>query len=429
MRIRATTIGELVDQGTLVINDGHRMESSELVDEGGLPFIRGGDVSEGRIDFEGVDCIDEELRSSFGNKVSQDGDVVITTKGSVGRFAFVRSTYPEFVYSPQLSFWRVKDSSEVLPSYLWQWARSPEFKKQLGMYKGQTTMADYISLEDQRRIEIDLPSLPVQRRIADILGVLDDKIELNRRMNETLEEMAQALYRHWFVDFGPFQDREFKDTEEMGSIPKGWEIKPFLDTCEIETGGTPKTSVDEYWGGDILWASAKDVSQSTDAVLLDPERTVTPAGIENSPADVLPAGTTAIVARGATTGRHAILGRDMALNQSCYGLIGKDGYSWGWTYLTVDSLVKRLRKHAYGSAFDSVTISTFENLDIVGAPPEVISAFKEKVMPLFKKMMANVKENQTLAEIRDYLLPKLISGEIEVDAVQEVAEDVAETAA
>jgi len=422
MRTRTTTIGGLVDDGTLVINDGHRMKSSELVDEDGLPFIRGGDVSEGRIDFGSVDYIDEELKSTFVNKVSQDGDVVITTKGSVGRFAFVRSIYPEFVYSPQLSFWRVKDSSEVLPRYLWQWARSPELKKQLGMYKGQTTMADYISLEDQRKIEIDLPPLPIQRRIADILGALDDKIELNRRMNETLEEMAQALYRHWFVDFGPFQDRELKDTEEMGPIPKGWEIKPFLDTCEIETGGTPKTSVDEYWGGDILWASAKDVSQSTDAVLLDPERTVTPAGIENSPADVLPAGTTAIVARGATTGRHAILGRDMALNQSCYGLIGKDGYSWGWTYLTVDSLVKRLRKHAYGSAFDSVTISTFENLDIVGAPPEVISAFKEKVMPLFKKMMANVKENQTLAEIRDYLLPKLISGEIKVEAAQEVVE-------
>jgi type I restriction enzyme S subunit len=282
---------------------------------------------------------------------------------------------------------------------------------------------DHLNLSDIRELELpELPPLPVQRRIANILGALDDKIELNRRMNETLEEMAQTLYRHWFVDFGPFQDQEFKDTEEMGPIPKGWEIKPFLDTCEIETGGTPKTSVDEYWGGDILWASAKDVSQSTDAVLLDPERTVTPAGIENSPADVLPAGTTALVARGATTGRHAILGRDMALNQSCYGLIGKDGYSWGWTYLTVDSLVKRLRKHAYGSAFDSVTISTFENLDIVGAPPEVISAFKEKVMPLFKKMMANVKENQTLAEIRDYLLPKLISGEIKVEAAQEVVE-------
>jgi type I restriction enzyme S subunit len=119
MKTRATTIGELVEEGTLVINDGHRMESSELVDSGGLPFVRGGDVTKGRIDFDEVDHIDEELRSSFGNKVSQECDVVITTKGSVGRFAYVRPNYPEFVYSPQLSFWRVKDDSEVLPLYLW----------------------------------------------------------------------------------------------------------------------------------------------------------------------------------------------------------------------------------------------------------------------------------------------------------------------
>ncbi len=288
------------------------------------------------------------------------------------------------------------------------------------------TGVPHINLGILEEFEVELPPLHIQRRIADILGALDDKIELNRRMNKTLEEMAQTLYRHWFVDFGPFQDREFEDTEALGPIPKGWEVTPFLDTCDIETGGTPKTSVDEYWDGDILWASAKDVSQSTETVLLDPERTITPEGLDNSPADVLPAGSTAIVARGATTGRHAILGRDVALNQSCYGLVGKNGYSWGWTYLTVNSLVKRLRKRAYGSAFDSVTISTFENLDIVGAPPEVVSAFNEKVMPLFEKMMANVKENQTLAETRDYLLPKLISGGIEVDAAEEVAGDTME---
>jgi type I restriction enzyme S subunit len=199
-------------------------------------------------------------------------------------------------------------------------------------------------------------------------------------------------------------------------------VKPFLETCDIETGGTPKTSVDEYWGGDVLWASAKDVSQSSDTVLWDTERTITPAGLDNSPADVLPAGTTAIVARGATTGRNAILGRDMALNQTCYGLTGNDGYSWGWTYLTVNHLVKRLRKRAYGSAFDSVTISTFNNLDIADAPPEVTAVFNEKVMPLFQKMRANVEETRTLAETRDYLLPKLISGEIEVDATEEAVE-------
>jgi type I restriction enzyme S subunit len=121
-----------------------------------------------------------------------------------------------------------------------------------------------------------------------------------------------------------------------------------------------------------------------------------------------------------------LVGIQFALNQSCYELVGKEGYSWGWTYLTVDSLVQRLQNRAYRSAFDSVTISTFENLDIVGAPKEVISDFNERVTPFFERMASNVEENETLAETRDYLLPKLISGKIEVDADEAVAEETAE---
>ena len=275
-----------------------------------------------------------------------------------------------------------------------------------------------------RSVPLRLPPLPIQRRIADILGALDDKIALNRQMNQTLEAMAQALYRHWFVDFGPFQDQPFVDSE-LGPIPEGWEVKPFLDTCEIHTGGTPKTSIDEYWGGSIQWASAKDVSQNSGLMILDTERTVTEAGVENSSTDILPAGTTAIVARGATTGRLSVLGRDMALNQTCYGLVGRKDYSWGWTYLAVESLVERLKKRAYGSAFDSVTISTFKNLDIVSAPKAIVGAFNKKVMPLFDLILANAKESRTLAETRDYLLPKLISGEIEVEAAEEHVESAA----
>lgn len=103
-------------------------------------------------------------------------------------------------------------------------------------------------------------------------------------------------------------------------------------------------------------------------------------------------------------------------------MVGREGYSWGWTYLTVDSLVQRLQNRAYGSAFDLVAISTFGNFDIAGAPKEVISDFNERLMPFFERMASNVEENETLAETRDYLLPKLISGEIEVETTQEVVE-------
>jgi type I restriction enzyme S subunit len=392
--------------------------------ESGIPYITSKNIEVGHLDTEDVDYISEEdYRRIFPDNGTvrrpKPGDVLIGIIGSFGN-AYRYTESDHFGISSAVGVLR-PDESKLDSDFLYYVVTSDTFRAVHESVKGGSVQG-YTNTDTIQSLPLVLPPLPVQRRIADILGALDDKIELNRRMNETLEEMARALYRHWFVDFGPFQDREFKDTEELGPIPKGWDVKPFLDTCDIETGGTPKTSVDEYWGGDILWASAKDVSQNTEPVLLDPERTITPEGLQNSPTDVLPAGTTAIVARGATTGRHTILGRDMAPNQSCYGLVGKEGYSRGWTYLTVNSLVERLRKRAYGSAFDSVTISTFENLNIVGAPKKVISDFNERVMPLFERMMLNVKEDKTLAETRDYLLPKLISGEIEADAAEEVVE-------
>ena len=267
---------------------------------------------------------------------------------------------------------------------------------------------------------IPLPPLNVQRRIAEILGAFDEKIELNRRMNETLEEMAQALYRHWFVDFGPFQDREFKDTEELGPIPKGWDVKPAYDLCDVLTGGTPKTKNDEYWGGDIKWVSAKDISD-TGTFVMDTERKVTPLGVEESTTEVLPERTVVVVARG-SVGKHCIIGEEMAMNQSCYGLRGREEIGQSWTYLMLNNLIRRLQQVAYGSVFDTITISTFKNTEIVAPPVEVISRFEEKVDPLFDLMHSNVKENQTLSETRDYLLPKLISGEIEVEAAKNMVE-------
>jgi type I restriction enzyme S subunit len=388
--------------------------------EEGIPSIRTSNIENGRLDLVGADKVSEETYRKWTQRSEpQPGDLILAREAPVGEVGMV----PEGarVCLGQRTVQLRPDRDKVVPRYLLFLLLDQELQNRMESMAAGSTVA-HLNLSDIRGMELpELPPLAVQRRIADILGALDDKIELNRRMNRTLEEMAQTLYRHWFVDFGPFQDRPFHNSD-FGPIPEGWEVKPFLETCDIETGGTPKTSVDEYWGGDVLWASAKDVSQSSDTVLWDTERTITPAGLDNSPADVLPAGTTAIVARGATTGRNAILGRDMALNQTCYGLTGNDGYSWGWTYLTVNHLVKRLRKRAYGSAFDSVTISTFNNLDIADAPPEVTAVFNEKVMPLFQKMRANVEETRTLAETRDYLLPKLISGEIEVDATEEAVE-------
>ncbi|MGB4976090.1 MAG: restriction endonuclease subunit S, partial [Anaerolineae bacterium] len=233
-------VATLIESGALVVGDGYRAKNSELTSSG-LPFARVSNINAGFF-FKDADYFPEENLRLVGNKVSQPGDVVFTSKGTVGRFGFVSSDTPRFVYSPQLCFWRSVDRQLIDPRFLSFWMSGREFFIQFRGVASQTDMADYVSLTDQRRMHITLPPLPEQRAIAHILGTLDDKIELNRRMNETLEAMARALFKSWFVDFDPVRAKAagrdpglpkpladlFPDSFEgsaLGEIPKGWEVK------------------------------------------------------------------------------------------------------------------------------------------------------------------------------------------------------------
>ncbi len=173
-------------------------------------------------------------------------------------------------------------------------------------------MAPYLSLGDQKRLRITLPPPDRQQLIGCVLGSLDDKIDLNRRMNETLEAIARALFRSWFVDFDPVRAKQegrqppgldaataalFPDSfadSPLGPIPAGWTVKPFFEVAELISGGTPATSMPTYWGGGIPWASAKDVSQCSDAILVCTERTITEEGLSNSSTKIVPKFTTVV---------------------------------------------------------------------------------------------------------------------------------------
>lgn len=179
------------------------------------------------------------------------------------------------------------------------------------------------SREDFYNLQINLPPLRTQRRIASILSSLDDKIELNRQTNATLEAVAQAIFKEWFVDFRfPGATGEMQESE-LGLIPKGWRIDSILSIAQLLSGGTPSTKKTEYWGGEIKWVSAKDVSNANGTFIINTERSITQEGIENSNAKILPRHTTIVTARG-TVGNYAILSEPMAINQTNYGLKGKE---------------------------------------------------------------------------------------------------------
>jgi len=208
---RHLSTAELIASGWLPINDGYRARSVELSDHG-IPFARAQNINDG-FHFHDADLFPEENLDTVGDKISQPGDVVFTSKGTVGRFAFVREDTPRFVYAPQLCFWRSLDHEVIDPRWLFYWMQSREFFIQYRGVAGQTDMAEYVSLRDQRQMHITLPAIGEQRRVAHILGTLDDKIELNQRMNRTLEKMAAAIFKSWFVDFDPVRAKaEGRDT-------------------------------------------------------------------------------------------------------------------------------------------------------------------------------------------------------------------------
>ncbi len=315
--------------------------------------------------------------------------------------------------------------------YLTQWKEVRNYA--IGQMTG-TSGRQRVPVDCLDHLEILLPPLTDQQVIAHVLGTLDDRIELNRRMNETLEEMARALFKSWFVDFDPVRaktDGRWRRGEslpglpadlydlfpnrlvdsELGEIPEGWEVGVLDDMIELLSGGTPRTSVADYWNGDVPWYTAKDAPNLSDVYVLETERTITQAGIENSAASLLPAGTTIITARG-TVGRLACLGVPMTMNQTCYGVRGTDGYPDLFTYWNVRTAVDELQQRTHGTIFDTITRQTFKLVETVLVPTDLADAFESMVGSLMGCILENLNESRALAVQQNALLPRLVSGQV-----------------
>jgi type I restriction enzyme, S subunit len=278
-----------------------------------------------------------------------------------------------------------------------------------------------------------VPPVDDQRAIADVLGALDDKIEQNRRTARALERLARAIFWAWFVDFEPVKAKaagatsfpsmpqqvfdslptRFVDSD-IGPVPEGWRVKALSSMCTLVSGGTPKRSEATYWNGDVPWYSVKDAPGNGEIWVIRTSERITADGVANSAARVVPKGCTIISARG-TVGKLAMAGVPMAFNQSCYGLLPGDGKSFGYLNLLMHTVVPDLQQRTHGSVFDTITRATFDGLLVTSPRSEVVTAFESAVDPLLELLLASVDESSKLAEMRDYLLPKLLSGQVRVE--------------
>ena len=334
------------------------------------------------------------------------------------------------------------DPDKAEPQYVYWFLQNLYARGQMEEHQVQHTgVARFQYTKFAESQEIPLPPRDDQRAIAHILGTLDDKIELNRRMNETLEAMARALFKSWFVDFDPVRAKaEGRDPNlpkpladlfparlvdsELGEIPEGWSIKPIGALADVVGGTTPSTKEQSYWeGGKHAWATPKDLSGLSVPVLLDTERRITDAGLSQVGSGRLPKGTVLLSSR-APIGYLAVAELPVAINQGFIAMVAKAGTSNLFLLLWASVAHEDIVSRANGSTFLEISKANFRPIPVVMPSAQVMQAFERLARPLYERIVQCARESRALADVRDSLLPNLISGELRVTGMQWTVEEV-----
>ena len=325
------------------------------------------------------------------------------------------------------------DPTKAVSLFLYYYFNSPVGLHALDTIRRQVAVAG-ITGTDLAQLPLEIPPLPEQRAIAHVLGTLDDKIELNRRMNETLEAMARALFESWFVDFDPVRAKMegrwrrgeslpglpaehydlFPDRlvpSQLGEIPEGWRVTALGEVTDVVGGTTPSTKVTEYWEGGIhCWATPKDLSALSSPVLLDTERKITDAGLQQIGSGLLPTGTLLLSSR-APIGYLAVSEEPVAINQGFIAMSPRKGtpdlFMLYWCGVFHDDIVN----YANGSTFLEISKSNFRRIPLVVPAEAAMTAFDRLASTLHRHVVSNERESRALAVQRDALLPGLVSGE------------------
>ena len=333
------------------------------------------------------------------------------------------------------------DTTKSDSLFLYYYFKSPHGLHALDSIRRQVAVAG-ITGSDLARLNVQIPPPSHQRAIAHILGTLDDKIELNRRMNDTLEAMARALFKSWFVDFEPVRAKaEGRDSglpqpfadlfpaslvhSELGDIPEGWEVSQIGKEVDAVGGATPSTKESAYWdGGNCHWVTPKDLSKLSSPVLLETERKITDAGVGKIGSGLLPVGTVLLSSR-APIGYLAISEVPTAVNQGFIAMVCEkrvpNVYVLFWCYENIDYI----KTISGGSTFPEISKRTFRPIPVTVPREHVLAAYEAAVRPLYERIVSNTKESVILIQTRDLLLPQLISGEIRLRDAEMNVEAVA----
>lgn len=436
--IRIDRVRDLLSAGVLWVEDGNHGENRPLSDEfasEGTPFIRPDDLAHGVVDFANCDRINAKALNRVRKGRGRAGDIAFTHRATVGRIARVGKSAPDFVANPGVTLWRVLNRATLDADYLYYFMQTPFFMNQVWAEAGNTDTFPYISLTQQRGLAIRYPSLAVQRRLGSALSVLDDRITLLRETNVTLEAIAQALFKSWFVDFDPVRAKsrgltpagmdeataalfpEGFEESAQGLVPKGWQVATLAEAFEINPSrGLRKGEEAKY----LEMAGVPTTGHCADSIAVR----AFGSGTKFRNGDTLLARITPCLENGKTAFVDFLEG---------------DEIGWGSTEFIVlrpraplpEYFAYLLCRHAPFREFAERSMSgtsgrqrvqndVLATYRVAVPPAAVAKAFGAVVRPLQDAITSNHARAATLGELRDTLLPRLISGQLRLPPADEV---------
>ena len=425
--------GEWKDTSLAEVSDdvAYGYTESASAERVGPRFLRITDIQNGVVDWHTVPfCPISEADHQRYRLYS--GDIVVARTGNSTGENYLFQGAEDAVYASYLIRFRV-NQRVADPAFVWYCMRTQSWQAFINSSKTGSAQAG-ANAKVLGRFQLALPPLAEQKAIAAVLGALDDKIELNRRMNATLEAMARALFQSWFVDFDPVRAKldgrkpialdettaalfpEHLADSKLGPIPKEWEVKTIESLCDVITsGGTPARMNKAYWElATVPWFKTGELM---DGPLIDAEEKISEEGLANSSCKLWPAGTILFALYASpTVGRFGILTKPGTANQAAAALIVKPTYGVPFLMGLLYEARAELQRVAVGAAQQNINQGVLKSHVVVAPPPALAKAYSDRVAPWFEQRIKLAEQSRTLATLRDTLLPKLLSGELSVTA-------------
>ena len=370
------------------------------------PYIRIRDLGKSKYlqlnsDYE---YVDNETQKSISRYITNKGDVLISIVGTIGLIGIVGDSLDNANLTENCV--KLIDLKNIDSNYLYYFLSSEIGQNEIK--KGTVgAVQPKLPIKNIQDIDIPIPPLSIQQKIARILSSLDDKIELNNKINTNLEQQAQALFKNWFVDFEPFG----------GKMPEGWKVGKLSEIGTIVGGSTPSKAKKEYYTNKgIAWITPKDLSNDKSKFISHGEIDITELGFKNSSAIKMPKGTVLYSSR-APIGYIAISKNEVTTNQGFKSVIPNPNVGNAYIYYFLRSNFELIDNMASGSTFKEISGTAMKNVPVLIPDDKTLFNFQTMCETLFSQQKLLENENRNLSAIRDTLLPKLMNGEIELDEV------------